>query len=575
MRPSKRLPWQQVRAVLMALAGALAVPVGVARGQAPAADPVERLRHVLQSAAEVADRDRSTRDCIDGLKSLADLRRAMTLTEWRDRNPDSTFGAVDLANRAIVAERFQQAFRQLFARREATSAAVAVGMLADMASSARQAGEPVSYLRPFGPDLADLVQHAPPKVQIIAARTLGMLDPDVSVAVPALGALLHSTDPNLRCAAAEGLFELLQASTQMVARDGLVASSGTRSGVVIATCTVLPVAGKGLADWHVEVRRRCVGTLGAGAAALGRLIGDPPSLTSGDGNDVSARIRADRDAVRPLALAVRDQEPALTKALRDGDTEVRLLAQRALEEVASARVRWVRLGGAALASDDPLLDGLTAALPALSSAANDADLRVRRAALDVLGVLGPASAPAVPALVHALRDTDRFVRWSAVRTLGAIGPAAARAALPGLTLLLDDEDLDVRKAAAETIQHLNPAASGYSGTGAAMSHASVTHTAVPALVRSVRASDPEMRVAAIQTLRGMGSEMKPALPALREALADKDARVRQAAAEAVGALGPLARDAADDLRAVMNDTSPDVRQAAGEALLNVLRQAQR
>jgi HEAT repeat protein len=80
-----------------------------------------------------------------------------------------------------------------------------------------------------------------------------------------------------------------------------------------------------------------------------------------------------------------------------------------------------------------------------------------------------------------------------------------------------------------------------------------------------------MRVAAIQTLRGMGAEMKPALPALREALVDKDARVRQAAAEAMGVLGPLARDAADELRGAMNDASPDVRQAAGEALLNVLR----
>jgi HEAT repeat protein len=141
--------------------------------------------------------------------------------------------------------------------------------------------------------------------------------------------------------------------------------------------------------------------------------------------------------------------------------------------------------------------------------------------------------------------------------------------MPGLALLLEDDDLDVRKAAAEAIKQLNPGAAGSPAGGT--QRAAVTRTAVPALVRSVRAADPEMRVAAIHTLRGMGTEMKPALPALREALADSDARVRQAAAEALGVLGPLAREAADDLRGAMADSTADVRQAAGEALLNVLR----
>jgi HEAT repeat protein len=153
-----------------------------------------------------------------------------------------------------------------------------------------------------------------------------------------------------------------------------------------------------------------------------------------------------------------------------------------------------------------------------------------------------------------------------------IDPAAAREVLPTLTLLLEDEDLDVRKAAAETIQHLNPTRlTSTSSKPTSGQRNLTTRTAIPALVRSVRAADPEMRVIAIQTLRAMGMEMKPALPALREALADQDARVREAAAEALGVLGPLARDAADDLRAAMNDSSTDVRQAAGEALLNVLR----
>ena len=281
MRPSKRQTWQQVRAGLVTLLAALAATTGVGRCQAPVADPVDRLRHVLQTPTETVERDRATKQCLEGLRTLAELRRALTLTEWRDRNPDSTFGSVDLANRAIVAERFQQAFRQVFARHEATSSVVAVTMLADMANTSRAAGEPANYLRPFGPDLADLVAHAPPKVQAIAARTLGLIDPDLTVAVPALSNLLHAADPNLRCAAADGLFELLQAQP---------AATATRGGPVsrasgLASCRGghrlrHPAAGrKGLADWHVEVRRRCVATLGGGRGSAGAI--HPRSFVGG------------------------------------------------------------------------------------------------------------------------------------------------------------------------------------------------------------------------------------------------------------------------------------------------------
>jgi HEAT repeat protein len=559
---------RQVGLFVFAILVAGDVGHNVARCQVPA-DPVERLRQVLQSPAEPADRDRSTRECLNGLRTLADLRKALTLSDWRDRNPDSTFGAVDTANRAIVAERFQQDFRQVFARHEATSAVVALGMLADMATTGRAAGESVAYLRPLAPDLVQLIAHSPAKVQAPAARTLGLIDPDITVAVPALAGLMQSKDPDLRCAAADGLFELLQTSARSAAGDGPASRiSGPRRVVVAVSCLVLPVAAKGLGDWHVEVRRRSVAMLGAAAAALGRLIPEPHSGLAYDGTDATSHALQAREELRPLAVALRDQGPGLTKALRDADFDVRLTAQKALEEVADARARWLRCGGANGAADDPLLQGLVASLPALSEAANDSDLRVRRAALDVLGVVGPAAAPALPALTRALHDPDRFVRWSAIRTIGSIGGAAARPAMPALTMLLEDDDLDVRKAAADTIKHLNgPIVSTSQSPGA--------HSAVPALIRSVRTADPEMRITAIQTLRGMGAEMKPALPVLREALADNDARVRQAAAEAIGLLGSSAADAAEDLRSAMNDQSPDVRQAAGEALLNVLRPAGR
>ena len=141
--------------------------------------------------------------------------------------------------------------------------------------------------------------------------------------------------------------------------------------------------------------------------------------------------------LRPLALVLREQGPTLARALRDADGEVRGLAAKGVEEMGQARWRWLRLasrGGNQAESfgEDPLLAGLQTTLPGLGAAAGgDPEVRVRRAAMDALEILGPAAAPAVPVLVRGLADPDRSTRWSAVRILGGIGPSAG-VALPAL-----------------------------------------------------------------------------------------------------------------------------------------------
>jgi len=54
------------------------------------------------------------------------------------------------------------------------------------------------------------------------------------------------------------------------------------------------------------------------------------------------------------------------------------------------------------------------------------------------------------------------------------------------------------------------------------------------MIRAINTGDPEMRVAAIQTLESIGPEAKPAVPALIAALSHEDPRVQRAAAEALG-----------------------------------------
>ena len=184
---------------------------------------------------------------------------------------------------------------------------------------------------------------------------------------------------------------------------------------------------------------------------------------------------------------------------------------------------------------------------------SDPDVRVRRAAVDLLETLDREAAPAAGKLVQALADPDRFVRWSAARVLGKLAPAEPTMVVPGLTRLLNETDLDVRISAAQSIAQYGPAAK----------------LAVPALTSKVTVGDPESRVAAIHALQSIGKDSEMAIPAVTLALGHGDLRVRMAAAEFLGQLGPMARSAVGALRVAMLDEKLEVRSAAGDALLDL------
>jgi HEAT repeat protein len=75
-------------------------------------------------------------------------------------------------------------------------------------------------------------------------------------------------------------------------------------------------------------------------------------------------------------------------------------------------------------------------------------------------------------------------------------------------------------------------------------------------------ADPELRVAAAMALESMGAAAETAVPALAKALGDPDARVRQAAVKALGAIGPAARAALPTLtRALRRGAWPEAEEA--------------
>ena len=102
------------------------------------------------------------------------------------------------ANHAAAIERFTTAVHGILRRGEPASAAGTMEMLGRMAGLGRATGEPLTLIRGFAPDLADLVIQGPPRLRGLAARTLAMVEPPVFVAVPALSELLRADDGELR-----------------------------------------------------------------------------------------------------------------------------------------------------------------------------------------------------------------------------------------------------------------------------------------------------------------------------------------------------------------------------------------
>jgi len=547
-------------------------------------DPVEELRQILKcSVNDPAVRDRKSQEQIRALHGIGDLRRALALREWRDLEFDGKVGDVDQRNRATLVAQLELAVRDVFRQGDDTSRLAALSILSEMGCSARGVGIRSGLAASFAPDLVDLIKHGAPKVRETAGRTLGLINPDPQVAIPALGDLLRSNELTERIVAADALGNLIRCATLLATAPHTAEDvTATREEVVQMGHALVPLAGLGLRDSRPEVRRRCAAAIGHAAEALQKLVKEPGPLDQTGGLDVPpGDAAAERGELMPLILALKDQGPVLTRALADSDAQVRLLARHALEDMTNPQLRLLERDGGttdengkhaqvalqpsrfvqgSASPKDSLVEGLHATVMALAGGLQEPDARARRAAIDVLETLGPAAAPAASALVAALADTDLFVRWAAARTLGKIGPVEADAAVPALGRLLEDPDLDLRLSAATALERYGLAAKA----------------AVPALARAIGSSDAELQVAAIRVLGVIGGpHIIAALPALSTALADPNPRVRAKAAETLGKLGPAARSTVDPLRQALQDSNADVQKAASEALLKIIRPAKK
>lgn len=194
-----------------------------------------------------------------------------------------------------------------------------------------------------------------------------------------------------------------------------------------------------------------------------------------------------------------DPLPELLRALRSRLPENRLRAAKDL-----GRLGW-------LARE---------ALPALVGVLRDDEAKVREAAAQAVGQMGPE---ALPALTGMLTHTDKYVRRNAVWALGRLGPVA-RPALSALCRGLIDPDPRTASGAAQALGNMGAAGA----------------EAVGPLAEAMRGTNIVLCRLAAKALSQIGP---PALATLITHLQHTDPFVRGESALALGWMGPAARSA--------------------------------
>jgi HEAT repeat protein len=217
--------------------------------------------------------------------------------------------------------------------------------------------------------------------------------------------------------------------------------------------------------------------IGPGTSAAESLKVDPLEALVRDQLGDVIRLLADSDVrIRRTAvdlLDVLDEAaapgiPALANMLSDPDRFVRWAAVRALGHIAPAKTAGAVPRIAALVADPDLNVSLGAvttlealgplaspAIPALIKGIQHGEVDVQVAAIAALRRIGLEHAKgAIPALVDALKpQVDVRVRRAAADLLGRFG-GDARAAVPALRDRLGDEDSEVRTRASEALLNI-------------------------------------------------------------------------------------------------------------------------
>lgn len=321
----------------------------------------------------------------------------------------------------------------------------------------------------------------------LAFQTISRLGPDAREAIPALAQLLE--DP----ARIESVCLVLE-------RMGSDAS---------AARPALEKLMRGANPHHATRAMVVLGRAGASEPLLEELRGNHGRDRSG----VPAGLRA-------LGIP---GVPAMLEALKDRDAAVRYAA-------AQAALGWPAISPELVAG--------------LNDATRDADRRVGRMSISVLGFMGPEVKSTVPAVWKALESRDPADRRTAAQALARIGGPSD----PGVAALLESADAVVRSTVEETFK----AGMIRVPELADEQLPKVVRGDLPGLIQSL-AAEGGPPSDTFFALRALGPQGVEAVPALIRALRHEVEALRPFAADTLGAIGADAREAIPELRRTLGE----------------------
>lgn len=291
--------------------------------------------------------------------------------------------------------------------------------------------------------------------------------------------------------------------------------------------------------------------------AIGHAVKDPNLSVRRAALFILARRAADDPAARPfVAPAMRDKDKSLrtvaaqtlvgggkevvddlVKAAKDGDAGTRTLALHALGAIgedigddgvaalakgfedADARVRYAAVTGMGRLKAKAREAAGAAVHKDIGKLLQDKETTVRRAAVYALGSIGVENVDEVARIAEGLKDRDVYVRGLAAQALGACtgedaSEEIARAALTHLCAALNDGDLRVQNAAAVVLKREE-------------------QRSVPVLTPLVEKGSHRQRLWSAVILGELGESAAAAVPALEKMSKDGNPQLRQAAQAAL------------------------------------------
>jgi HEAT repeat protein len=265
-----------------------------------------------------------------------------------------------------------------------------------------------------------------------------------------------------------------------------------------------------------------------------------------------------------IGLAAKIATPALVKALKDEDSNVRGSAVNALGKLGNAsepvlqgllaqltdEASWVRRNAVeALGKlgnpSEPVLQGLLVRL-------TDEASGVRRCTVEALSELGNASELVLQGLLTRLTDKDTRVRRSTVKALIDLGNASD-SVLHKLLVLLTDEDSGVRDSAASALGKLGNA----------------SDSVLQQLLALLNDENYHVRASVAQVLGKLGNTSDSVLQGLMALLTDENSHVRASVAQVLGKLGNASEAVLQGLLPLLTDEESWVRISAAEALVKL------